>query len=58
MAPPEDVDDMKCTQTAEESGSRPDYLPSIIEAVDGLSSELRRISLEIHGKPFPLLKEG
>lgn len=52
MAPPGDDDDLNRTQIDEESGSRPDYLQSIIEAVDGLSSELRRISLDIHGRPL------
>jgi hypothetical protein len=33
-----------------ESGSDPDHLDAINTIIDGLSHELRRISLEIHGR--------
>jgi hypothetical protein len=50
MTRSEDDDDMICARGIEESDARPDYLKAIVEAVDGLSSDLRRISLEIHGR--------
>jgi hypothetical protein len=47
----EDANGMRGTQNVNESDSRPEYFQAIIESIDELSSELRRISLEIHGRP-------
>jgi hypothetical protein len=37
-----------------ESGSDPDYLDAINTIIDGLSHEMRRISLEIHGRFYDI----